>query len=311
MLRYIDRLDDNLHRSIVDKKRILESKGKLTDKSLNDLEQAIEIEFVYNTNSMEGNTLSLGETRMALRGMTISNKPLTEIQEIKNHPTSIQFIKQLAFDRTIPLTEQNILELHRISMDKVMEDAGKYRQDDNIAVKGAKFTPSFWYNIPNEMKELLDFINQNPDCLSSIELATHVHYFFSRIHCFRDANGRLARLLTNFVLLRNRLPFIVFRKVERNQYLLCLRKADDGNFKPFLIYVAGLLKQTLDTYLHGIEGVKGKLFTLSELAKRTPYSADYLRVLANRGVIDVVKHGKTWMTTKKTIDNYVTQHHER
>jgi Fic family protein len=317
MLRYIDRLHDRLHRSIVDKKRKLESKGKLTDKRLSDLERAVEVEFVYNTNSMEGNTFSLGETRMVLRGMTISGKPFTEIQEIKNHPASIEFIKTLAFDRMTSLTEHDILELHKMAMDKVIEDAGKYRQDDYIAVKGAQFTPTSWHEISDEMKELLDFINKNPDGLSPVEIATHAHYFFTRIHPFHDGNGRMARLLTNFILLRNCYPFIVFKKVDRNQYLRSLQKADDGYFRPFLLFVAGLVRQSLETYLHAIEDGGGsgrrqqqKLLPLAELAKRTPYSAAYLRVLANRKTIDVVKDrdGKTWMTTRKIIDNYIAQH---
>lgn len=73
---------------------------------------------------------------------------------------------------------------------------------------------------------------------------------------------------------------MVFKKVERNQYLRNLQKADNGYFKPFLIYIAGLLSQSLDAYLQGIEGKKQKLLTLSELAKETLYSASYLRVLA-------------------------------
>lgn len=313
MLRYIDRLDDNLHRTIVDKKRRLDSKGKLTDKNLSNLEKAVEVEFVYNTNSMEGNTLSLGETRMVLKGMTVSGKPLTEIQEIKNHPASIEFIKTLAFDRVVPITQGNILKLHCIVMEKVMQDAGKYRQNE-VAIKGAQFIPTTWPEISNEMSELVKYVNENPDGLSPIELATHVHFWFALIHPFRDGNGRIARLLTNFVLLRHHYPFIVFKKVDRSQYLRCLQKADDGYFKPFLLFVAGLVNQSLETYLQGLKGGdqgegEGKgLLPLSELARGTPYSSDYLRVLANRKLIDAVKQGRTWLTTRKTIDAYIAQH---
>lgn len=211
---------------------------------MSDLEQAIEIEFVYNTNSMEGNTLLLGETRQVLKGMTISGKPLQDIQEVKNHPASIQFIKRLAFNRSSPLIERDILKLHNLAMTKVMKDAGKYRQDDNIAVKGAEFTPSPWYNISVEVKELLEFINNNPSGPSP----------------FHDGNGRIARLLTNFILLRNHYTFVAFKKVERNQYLRNLQKADNGYFKPFLIYIAGLLSQSLDAYLQGIEAKKSRNF---------------------------------------------------
>jgi Fic family protein len=310
MLRYLDRLDDGIHRRIVNKKRELESMGKLTDENLDKIEKAIEEEFVYNTNSMEGNTLTLGETRQVLNGMTISGKPLSDQQEIKNNPAAIDLIKKLAFNRRASFTEQDILELHGISMYKVMEDAGKYRQDDRTRVKGARFTPSPWYEIPSDMNDLMQFISENPDGLSPIELATHTHYFFTYIHPFGDGNGRIARLLTNFILLRNHYPFVVFKKVDRNQYIRTLRKANDGYFEPFLIYTAGVLEQSLDTYLHALKGdkKKEKLLPLTVLAKGTPYTADYLRVLANRRSIDAVKQGKTWLTTKKTIDSYLTQH---
>jgi hypothetical protein len=104
---------------------------------------------------------------------------------------------------------------------------------------------------------------------------THAHYFFSRIHPFHDGNGRMARLLTNFILL--------------SQYIRSLQKADDGYFRSFLLFVAGLVRQSLETYLHAIEDGGGsgrrqqqKLLPLAELAKGAPYSAAYLRVLANR-----------------------------
>jgi Fic family protein len=310
MLRYLDRLDDDFHRRIVNKKRELESMGKLTDENLNKIAKAVEIEYVYNTNSMEGNTLTIGETRLVLNGMTISGKPLTDIQEIKNNPTAINIIKDLAFNRTAPFRQQEILALHGISMYKVMEDAGKYRQDDRTKVQGAEFIPTHWYEIESDMNELMQFTNENPDGLSPIELAAHTHYWFTYIHPFSDGNGRIARLLINFILLRNHYPFIVFKKVDRNQYIRTLRKANDGYFEPFLIYTAGVLEQSLDTYLHALKGdtKKEKLLPLTVLAKNTPYSADYLRGLVNRHSIDAVKKGKTWMSTKKTINSYVMQH---
>jgi len=311
MLRYLDRLDDDIHRRIVNKKRELESMGKLTDEHLDKIAKAVEIEYVYNTNSMEGNTLTIGETGRVLNGMTISGKPLTDIQEIKNNPTAINIIKDLAFNRKAPFRQQEIIALHGISMYKVMEDAGKYRQDDRTKVQDAKFTPTHWYEIESEMDELMQFINENPDGLSPIELAAHAHYWFTYIHPFGDGNGRIARLLTNFILLRNHYPFIVFKKVDRKQYIRTLQKAsDDGYFEPFLIYTAGVLEQSLDTYLHALKGdtKKEKLLPLTVLAKNTPYTPDYLRVLANRRMIDATKQGKTWLTTKKIINSYVKQH---
>jgi cell filamentation protein, protein adenylyltransferase len=312
MLRYLERLDDVIHRRIVNKKRELESMGKLTTDHLDKIEKAIEVEYVYHTNSIEGNTLTLGETKQVLNGMTISNKPLSDIQEIKNNPDAIKLVKHLAFSPKENIRQQDILTLHGISMYKVMEDAGKYRQDDYIKVEGADFTPSFWYEIDKDMNDLMQFINENPDGLSPIELAAHTHYFFVLIHPFQDGNGRIARLLTNFILLRNHYPFVVFKNVDRNQYLRTLRKANKGYFEPFLLYTAGILEQSLDTYLSAIKGDRKedteRFLPLSTLAKNTPYDANYLRVLANRRVIDAVKKGKTWFTTRKVLDSYIQQH---
>jgi hypothetical protein len=114
-------------------------------------------------------------------------------------------------------------------------------------------------------------------------------------------------IISNYVMLRNHYPFIVFKKVDRNQYIRTLRKAsDDGYFEPFPLYTAGVLEQSLDT-LKG-DKKKEKLLPLTVLAKGTPYSADYLRGLVNRHSIDAVKKGKTWMSTKKIIDSYIVQH---
>ncbi len=315
MFRYLDRLDNRLYRRIIDKKRELDSLGRLTDKDLERLERKIEVEFIYNTNSIEGNTLTLGETRLILKGMTIHHEPLSDIDEVKNHPEAIQLVKELAFNRgpirTSKITERHILELHRIAMVKVMEDAGRYRQDDRITVTGARFTPTPWYEIQPQMNDMLYYINENPDGLSAFELAAHAHLFFVNIHPFHDGNGRIARLLTNFILLRNQYPFIVFKKVERKQYIRTLLKSNDGYFKPFLEYVAILLDQSLTTYLSAIKSKSDKteeLLSLSELAKGTPYSTDYLRILVNRKAIDGVKIGKKWMTSRRTINSYTRQH---
>ena len=160
MLRYLDKLDDRLYRRITEKKIQLDYSGKLTDENLDGIEKQIEVEYIYNTNKIEGNVLTRGETLRILRGMTVAGKPLADKQEVKNHPAAIQLIKDLAFSER-NITEQDILDLHRISTTEVMSDAGKYRQDDIIA-REASFTPSPWYEISSDINELLDFVNNNP-----------------------------------------------------------------------------------------------------------------------------------------------------
>ena len=118
-------------------------------------------------------------------------------------------------------------------------------------------------------------------------------------------------MLLNFILVRNRYPFAIVKHVEQKKYLTTLADADEGDFEPFLVYIARCVEQTLDLYLLAIEGEKGEkptLMTLGKLAKDTPYSAEYLSLLARRGLLDAVKVGRVWMSTKKTIDTYIAEH---
>jgi Fic family protein len=291
----------------------------LSDDVANRIDERLQVEYVYNSNKIEGNTLSLGETELILRGMTVRNqnlvkvlagKNLSDILAAQNHPDAIQFVKELAFDHSHRITEQDIKDLHGAIMHGIIGSAGQYRQFD-IQVKGAGFTPPPFYQIPDEMEELIQFINENPDELRPIELAAHAHYFLAWIHPFEDGNGRISRLLLNFILVRYGYPFAVIKSVERKKYLESLRRADLGEFEPFLNYIARCVEQTLDTYLFELEGRQGKkkeLLTLNELARGTPYSAEYLSLLARKGALDAVKVGRVWKTTKETIKSYVEQH---
>lgn len=318
-MRALDTLPDKLHKRILDKKRRFDSYGRLPEEVASKIQERMQVEFVYNSNKIEGNTLSRGETELILQGMTIKNqsllkvlagKNISDVLAVQNHPNAIQFVKDLAFDSSHEITETEIKEIHRVIMSGIIGNTGEYRRFD-IAVKGAEFTAPPFYEIPDHMKELTAFINENPDELRPIELATHAHYYLAWIHPFEDGNGRMSRLLLNFILVRNGYPFAVIKNVERKKYLKSLRLADLGDFKPFLNYVARCVEQTLDLYLLEIEdgsGKKPQLLPLIELAKGTPYSAEYLSLLARKGSLDAVKDGRVWKSTKETIAFYIEQH---
>jgi Fic family protein len=320
MAQYAE-LPSHIQQRITEKKRKLASIGQLTPQKIAEISKRMQVDFVYNSNKIEGSTLSREETELILRGITIGKKSipdalrgkdLGDILAAHNHPNAIDLVKKIAFDKTYKVTESDIKKIHGIVMNGVMAAAGKYRRYD-LQVTGAGFTPPPFYDVPKHVKELLSMINNNPDELRPIELAAQTHYDFAWIHPFEDGNGRMSRLLLNLILVRNGYPFAVIKSVDKPQYLRALREMDvSGNFKPFLIYISRCVEQTLDLYLMPEKPTKKEEFLpLAKLAKNTPYSAEYLGLLARKGRIDAVKEGKTWKSTKKTIDAYVKEQKDR
>ena len=170
----------------------------------------MQVDFVFNSNKMEGSTLSRGETELVLRGITVGKqsipdalggRDLGDILVAQNHSEAIQLVRKMAFDNTYQITEKDIKKIHRIVMKRVIPNAGEYREY-NLEVRGAGFTPPPFYEISENMKEFIDMLNNNSDELRPIEFAAQVHYDFVWIHPFEDGNGRMARLLLNLVLVR-------------------------------------------------------------------------------------------------------------
>ncbi|MEM3076600.1 MAG: Fic family protein [Candidatus Nitrosotenuis sp.] len=316
MTQYAE-LPSHIQKRITEKKQKLASMGHLTPQKIEEISERMQVDFVYNSNKIEGSTLSRGETELVLRGITIGKKnipdalrgkDLGDILVAQNHSSAIKLIKKIAFDKTYVVTEDDIKKIHGIVMKGVIASAGQYRNYD-VEVKGAGFTPPPFYDVSKHMKKLLETLNYNPDELRPIELAAQIHYDFAWIHPFEDGNGRIGRLLLNLILVRNGYPFAVIKSVDKPQYLRTLREMDvSGNFKPFLIYVARCVEQTLDLYLLSKKPKKEDEFLpLAKLAKNTPYSAEYLSLLARKGRIDAIKEGKTWKSTKKIIDAYISE----
>jgi Fic family protein len=291
--------------------RILEKRNKfaalkLSPKDVKALEERLQIEFVYNSNSIEGITLSQGETAIAMRGLTVSGKNIAEVLAAQNHPRALEIVEQVAVAGK-KIREHDILDIHKAILSGIISSAGEYRRGD-IRIAGASFTPPPSYMVRDLVaKDLVRFINDNPGELRPIELAAHAHYYMAWIHPFDDGNGRMARLLMNLILMRNRYPFAIVKKVDRKKYIDCLDTVTrNGDFEPFLLFIARCVEQTLDIYLSK-QRLK-EFLPLSQLAKNSPYSAEYLSLQARRGVLDAVKIGRNWMSTRKTIEKYIVEH---
>jgi excisionase family DNA binding protein len=296
-------INEKIHQRILTKKAQLDRYRPLANPALKKLHETLEINYTYNTNAIEGNTLTLQETRLVIReGITINGKSLSEHLEAKNHPAAITHIENLVNQ---PLSEENILELHRILFEGYCEGAGNYR-NSQVYIEGSDYMPPPAFEIPQLMAKLLDWLNRNPEELRSIELAAIFHHRLVAIHPFDDGNGRVGRLLMNLLLIKNGYPLTIIRQVDRKRYYDSLTKADNGNPQQLVNFIARCTEQSLDIYLSAVEESepKNKLLSLAEAAKLTPYSQEYLSLLARQGKIAAVKVGRNWEISQNALEAY-------
>jgi Fic family protein len=300
-------LKPKIYARILTRKKTLDSLRPLPIQLVKKLQEQMQIEFTYNSNAIEGNTLSLRETQLVIQeGITVHGKSLREHLEAKNHPDAINHIEKLAQQKTT-ITQNHILEVHALLMHGIDDqNAGKYRTGQ-VRITGATFIPPPAQEIPTKINELLHTLSQNPDELTPIELAAYFHHKFVYIHPFIDGNGRTARLLANIILIRNGYPFTVLLKVDRPKYLRALNEADHRNLTPLANYTATCVERSLDIYLLTFEK-EAEILTLAEASKLTPYTQEYLSLLARKGNIDAFKLRRNWVITKKALDEYVEAH---
>lgn len=302
----MDLLSSRIHDRILEKKKRLDAHRPLPPSAVREIQQLMQIEYIYNSNAIEGNTLNLRETQLVLEeGITIGGKSLREHLEARNHPKAIEYVERIA-NRS--LKEQDILALHQIIMKGIETEAGKYRMTE-VRIAGADFLPPLAYEIPFLIKGLIDWYNQNPDELRPIELASILHHKLVHTHPFHDGNGRVARLLMNLTLMRGGYPMAVILNVDRKKYYDALKKADDKDSKPFVNFVAAAVERSLDLWLRAVEPTRedDALLSLAEASKGSPYTSEYLSLLARKRRIGAVKIGRKWMITKRSLQRYLEE----
>jgi Fic family protein len=200
--------------------------------------EALRVELTYHSNAIEGSTLSLRETQLVLEGYAPSGgKPLREIYEARNHDRALRMLEQRAEERphSSPLTDQDLLDVHaQVIADIDPSSAGGFRAS-RVLIKGTRFIPPGSHKFDDLIPKLLELANQKgaPPALQAAEL----HYNLVAIHPFNDGNGRTARLLMNYHLLRHGYPHAVIEVGERAEYLVALEEANDGRCGPFAAFV--------------------------------------------------------------------------
>lgn len=302
-----DTLMATLHR-IYEKKKALDALRPLPYSALGRLKEELNVEWTYNSNSIEGNTLTLVETRIVLeQGITIGGKTLREHFEITNHREAIGYVESLVAQPD-SLSEREILNIHALvlaNIDKMR--SGKYR-DMGVRIAGAGFVPPDALQVPGLMAELIEAVRTNPENLGIVELATWFHHRFVWIHPFFDGNGRTVRLAMNLMLMQAGFPPAVILRNDRKKYYEALKQADAGRYDKLLLLVLQALERSLNIYLQAHSaGSDDHYREISNLVEeeQMPYGAEYLSLLARRGLIDAYKDGRNWLTTKRAVRDYM------
>lgn len=246
--KFIIDLDDNYFDEVDSLKKELDSKRPISKETLKSLRESINLEWTYNSNGIEGNTLTLRETQVVLEGITVGGKSIKEHLEAINHEKAILFLDDLVKDNE-PISEWNIKNIHQLILKDIdNENAGRYRKE-NVTIKGATHIPPDYLKVPELMEKLILTYNTWSEYHPIIQAAL-LHGELVKIHPFVDGNGRTSRLLMNLVLMNNGYNPVIIKKESRLKYYEALDKAHTtGDYTDFVKLVNKLEIEMLKKYL--------------------------------------------------------------
>jgi len=208
--------------------------------------EALRVELTYHSNAIEGSTLSLRETQLVLEGHSPQgSKPLREIYEARNHDRALRMIERWAEDRprSAPLTANDLFDVHSLVLADIdTANAGRFRSA-RVLIKGTRFIPPGNHKFDDLIPKMLELVNAEgmPPALQAAEL----HYNLVAIHPFSDGNGRTARLLMNYHLLRNGYPLAIIDVGERTEYLTSLEEANSGQTQRFASFILKSVERSI------------------------------------------------------------------
>ncbi len=254
----------------------------------NKIDQKFMLEFNYNSNHIEGNTLTYGQTEMLLMfGKIDGNAKMQDLEEMKASNVGLKMVKEAAQDKNQPLSEYFIRVLHQTLLREdytvyrqlpdgthtsYIVHAGQYKTRPNsvITKTGERFEYASPEETPALMKDLIEWYNQEEQAgtMTPIELASLFHYRYIRIHPFEDGNGRISRLIVNYILYRHDYPMIIVRSDDKDKYLDALNSCDitiglipsDGahanleDIQPFVDYMTKCLERALTLRIKAAKG---------------------------------------------------------
>lgn len=241
--------EKNEFHQIDDLKKLLDSYRPLPLDTVESLQKAFAVEMTYNSNAIEGNTLTLTETKVVVEdGITIGGKTVKEHLEALNHYEAIEYVESIV--GTEEISEETIKNIHYLVMKGIdKEFAGKYRMA-NVVISGSGHIPPNYMQAPMDITSMLAWYNEAKDYLHPVELAALFHFKFVYIHPFRDGNGYTARLLMNLILMQYGYPPAVIQAADRLRYIEALEKASTiGETRDFVSIVAGAVNSSLEKFI--------------------------------------------------------------
>ena len=244
------KISESLIPIIKTKLETLKTRRPLTEGELERLNEEFLIEYTYNSNAIEGNTLTLRETDMVLRGLTVDQKSLKEHLEVIGHKEAFDYVKQLVSENK-QINEKVIKDIHYLVLANKREDRGVYRRVP-VRIMGATHEPPQPYLIASKMEELLKkYKNSNEDIVTKL---ARFHIEFESIHPFIDGNGRTGRLLVNLELMKAGYPPIDIKFTDRLKYYEAFDEYHaKHNVSAMANMFARYLNQRLDLYLSILE----------------------------------------------------------
>lgn len=228
------------------KKAELDKCRPLTEGEVERLNEEFIVEYTYNSNAIEGNTLTLRETDLVLRGLTIAQKPLKDHMEAVGHKEAFDYISQLVKEK-VPISESIIKQIHFLVLADKRDDRGVYRRVP-VRIMGAQHEPVQPYLIEPKMEQLLiDFAESKEHIITKL---ARFHIEFEGIHPFIDGNGRTGRLLVNLELMKAGYPPIDIKFADRIAYYNAFYEYYvKHNLSAMEKLFAGYVNERLDTYL--------------------------------------------------------------
>jgi Fic family protein len=293
---------------LTEKLAYLNDNRPLSSGVVNRLREELNLEWNYNSNAIEGNTLTLIETKVILEdGITVGGKTLREHFEVINHKKAIDEVYALA-NKDYTFRAIDILTLHSIVLENIDSSIAGRIRSGNVRIVGAQFTPPNASKVSDLFDELIEYVNDKKLKLHPIIIASIFHHLFVWIHPFFDGNGRICRLITNLYLMKHGYPPAIILTNDRKKYYSALRQADAGNYSKLILIIAQAVERIIHMYESALTNNNDDYFdTINNIVSESDfeYGTEYISLLARKGKIAAHKEGKNWYTSKNAIASYI------